>query len=308
MPHEVSVRTAHAGLASLLREWLDDARLALPRPVTLVVEVGPLPLSPSDSRDVFRQGNVAIRSGPPIHTVSLDWEPRLGRAVLAPQSTAANVIITEQGLQRENEMLRSFLLNVCILLVRRVGLHHVHAAALRDPHGRGWLLAGTSGSGKSTTTALFARHGWGIGTDDIAFLAEGAAPRVTDVVCWRERLALHDDAVVAVGPDGGTPLTARRKMGWFPEELGAEWLSRITPQVILFPGAEHGDTTSLTPIKGREAVTRLMRWSPWVALEADFADEHLQRLSQLASQARAFEVTLGRDLFDSPDRLLELVS
>ena len=307
MSHQVSVRTAHTGLASLLREWLDDARLVLPRPVTLVVDVGPLPLPPADTRDVFRQGRVAIRSGPPIQTVTLDWEPRLGRAVLAPESTTAHVIVTEQGLLLENELLRSFLLNVCILLVRRVGLHHVHAAALRDPQGRGWILAGTSGSGKSTTTALLARNGWAVGTDDIAFLAEGTAPKTTDIVCWRERLALHDDAVVAVGSDGGTALSSRRKTGWFPEELGAGWLSRVTPQFLLFPGAEHGDTTSLTPIKGRDAVTRLMRWSPWVALEADLADEHLLRLSQLASQARAFDITLGRDLFDSPNRLLELV-
>ena len=308
MSHEVSVRTAHAGLAARVRAWLDDARLTLPRQVTLVIDVGPLPMPPTDARDVFRQGRVAIRSGPPIQTVTLDWEPRLGRAVLAPDSTTAHVVVTEPSLEHENELLRSFLLNVCILLVRRVGLHHVHAAALRDPHGRGWMLAGTSGSGKSTTTALLARHGWSVGTDDIAFLAEGATPKTTDVVCWRERLALHDDAVVAVGPEGGTALESRRKTGWFPEELGTDWLPRVTPQVLLFPTAEHGDATSVTPIKGRDAVARLMRWSPWVALEADLADEHLLRLSQLASQARAFEVVLGRDLFDSPDRLLELIA
>ena len=308
MPHEVSVRTAHAGLAVVLREWLGDARLALPRPVSLVVDVGALPLPPSDARAVFRQGNVAIRSGPPVETVTLDWEPRLGRAVLAPQSTTAHVIVTEQGLLRENELLRSFLLNVCILLVRRVGLHHVHAAALRDPLGRGWMIAGESGAGKSTTAALLAREGWAVGTDDIAFFAEGSSPKSTDLVSWRERLALHDDAVVAVGPEGGTALATRRKTGWFPEELGTAWLSRITPQILLVPGATHGDVTTLTPLKGRDALARLMRWSPWVALEADLADEHLALMSHLASRVRAFDVALGRDLFDAPGRLLDLVS
>ena len=308
MPHEVSVRTTHAGLAARLRVWLGDARLALPRPVSLIVDVGPLPLPPTDSRDVFRQGNVAIRSGPPVETVTLDWEPRLGRAVLAPQSTTAHVVVTEQGLQRENELLRSFLLNVCILLVRRVGLHHAHAAALRDPRGRGWMLAGTSGSGKSTAAALLARHGWAVGTDDIAFLAEGSTPRSTDLVCWREHLALHDDAAAAVGSNGGAALTARRKTGWFPEELGAEWLSRVTPHVLLFPSGAHGDVSTCTPIKGRDALARLMRWSPWVALEADLADEHLLRMSHLVSQARAFDVELGRDLLHSPDLLLDLVA
>jgi predicted ATPase len=308
MTHGVSLRTSHPGVSALVGAWLADARLTLPRPVSLAIEVGPLPLPPADDRAVFRQGRVAIRSGPPAETVTLDWEPRLGRAVLAPQSATANVTITEQGLERSNELLRSFVLNVCILLVRRVGLHHVHGATLRDPGGRDWLLVGASGSGKSTTTALLAKQGWSVGTDDIAFLAAGDTPATVDVIAWRERLALHDDAVAATGHAGGTPLVSRRKTGWYAEDIGSAWVDRVTPAVLAFTHVSATAATAVAPIRAREAVSRLMRCSPWVALEADLADEHLALISRVATQARAFDVTLGRDLFDRPGLLLELVA
>lgn len=309
VPPEVTLRVRDPRLVALVREWLHDARLALPRSVTLSIDVvAALPFAAEDARDIFRQGRVLIRSGPPLQSVTLDWEPRLGRALLAPGSTHAHVVVTEAALARENELLRSFLLDTMILLLRRVGLHHVHAAALVDPLGRGWLLAGTSGSGKSTTTALLARHGWTVGTDDIAFVMAGDAPTTAQIACWRERLALRDDAVAAVGSHGGTALESRRKLGWFPEELGAPWIARVAPSFLLFPGMDHPDVTSVTPVRARDAITRLMRWSPWVALEADLADEHLELLARLARQTRAFDVTLGRDVLANPDRLLELVA
>ena len=308
MPHEVLLRVQHPRLGALVREWLADARLALPRPVTLTIDVGPLPLAAADDREIFRQGPVNIRSGPPIHTVTLEWEPRLGRALLAPGSTHAHVVVTEAAIDRENEMLRSFLLDTVILLLRRVGLHHVHGAALIDPLGRGWLLAGSSGAGKSTTTALLAMHGWTVGTDDIAFLMAGNTKDAVHVAAWHERLALHPSMAATIGVGGGTSLSARHKLGWYPEELGAPWTAQLAPAFLLFPGTEHPAMSSVTPIKARDAVTRLMKWSPWVALEADLADEHLGILSRLARQARTYDLTLGHDLFANPDRLLELVA
>ncbi len=308
MPTEVTLRVQHPRLASVVRDWLAGARLDLPRAVTLSVDVAPLPIAPADNREIFREGRVNIRSGPPIHTVTLDWEPRLGRAILAPGSTHAHVIITEAALERENELLRSFLLDVVILLLRRVGMHHVHAAALIDPKGRGWMFAGTTGSGKSTTTALLAKSGWTVGTDDIAFVMASTPPGSGVVACWRERLALREDSVIAAGAAVGTPLDARRKLGWFPEELGATWAPRVTPEFLLFPSHDHPETSTVVPIKPRDAITRLMRWSPWVALEADLADEHLALLALLAKQTRAFDIALGRDLFANPGRLLELVA
>lgn len=308
MLHEVRLSTTNPAVRALVGGWLDEARLVLPAPVELVIDVGPLPDAAPDSRPIFTQGRVVIHSGRPEETVAMEWGPGLGRTMLRPASTTAHVIITDEGLAQSNELLRSFLLNVCIFLVRRVGLHHVHGATLVDPNRRGWLLVGESGSGKSTTTVLLARNGWTVGTDDIAFLAAGATSDTTDMIAWRERLALRDDVVLATGNDGGTALSARHKTGWFAEELGTSWVSRVTPELIGFPTVGVTGTTSVSPLSARAALTRLMQCSPWVMLEPSLADEHLGLMSRLVQQARAFEMTLGRDIFDHPELLLEQVA
>ncbi len=310
MSHEVALRTSHPVVQALVSTWITDARLEVPRPVTLVIDVGPLPEATHDPEIVFRHGRMAVHRGPGAGTLTLDW-PGFGVAVLELGSTTAHVTITEAGLERTNELLRAFLLTVGIVLVRRAGLHHVHGATLQDPQKRGWLIAGTSGSGKSTTTALMARNGWSVGTDDIAFITAGDAEHTTDVVAWREQLALLEDAVVATGHSGGTALAARGKngkTGWFVEDLGTKWVARITPEVLLFPAVRADSPTVLTPIRSRDALGRLMQFSAWVALEADLADEHLQLMTQLVKQSRAFDLSLGRDLFERPDMLLDVLA
>lgn len=307
MPHEVTLRTSNQTVQALVGAWLADARFAIPRSVALVIDVAPLPEPVADSRSVFRAGRVEIRTRGVTENAVFDWGPGLGHAVIEPGSTKARVTITEAALERPNELLRSFLLNVCILLVRRVGLHHVHAATLRDPLGRGWLLVGTSGSGKSTTTALLARHGWGMGTDDCAFLTASGTPSTTDVIAWRERLALRGDSATTFGQDGGTTLADRGKTGWFAEELGSTWVPRVTPAIVAFTSVIADAPSSVAPIRAKEALSRLMLCSPWVALEADVADEHLGLMARLVEQARCIALSLGRDLFERPDLLLELV-
>lgn len=307
MPSTLRLRTNDPVIEQRVGEWLRDSRLALPAPVDLDVQVGALPEIPPDLRPVYTQGRVASRSGAATDPVTLEWGPGLGYALLEPGSTTARVWVTNAGVALFEELCRAFLLNVCVFLVRRAGLHHVHGATLSDPLGNGWLLVGDSGSGKSTTTVLLARTGWRVGTDDIAFLTAGHTPGRTDMIGWRERLALRHDAAAIMANEGGVALDSRRKTGWFAEELGAGWVGRITPKIIGFTRLGT-TTTSAAPVSARDALTRIMQCSPWVMLEANLADEHLGLMSALVAQARSYEITLGKDLFARPDILLEQVA
>ena len=310
MSFGVSLVVPHAGARALVSDWLCEARLDLPRSVTLALDVAPIDPPTRDRRSVFGQGAVSIRDTRSADGLELHWRDgdcELGYAMLPTSSTIARVTVSDAGLARASELRRSFLLNVFILLFRRVGLHHVHTATVRDPFGRGWMLAGPSGSGKSTTAALLARHGWDVGTDDIAFLTTSARDTETEVVSWRERLALRDDVVAAAGWSEGTALGARRKTGWFPEELDATWVSRVTPLVLAFLNATSDGRTTAKPLGARETLSALMRCSPWVTLDPTLADEHLHLMARLATQVKACAVTVGPDLFDQPDLLLELV-
>jgi hypothetical protein len=306
MSHPITLETTHPQAAALVSEWLETARLELPSPLTLRIDVAPLEPLPSGTTFNFHQGNVQIRSAGPDMPVAFEWGPGIGRCLLGATATTAHVTIEERAFERPNELLRTFLMLVCTFLLRRIGYHHIHSAILLSPSGTGLMLVGRSGSGKSTTTALLAQKGWQVGTDDIAFMVAGERPGTTDIVPWRERLALHGDSAEVIGHGDSTDLAARGKRGWFVEQLGSTWVQRVTPELIVLPTSSPVEPTSVRPLRPTQALARIMPSSPWVTLEATYATEHLDLLTRLVTQSRTFEATVGRDLFDRPEILPEL--
>ena len=289
-----------------LAAWLDATGLEPPGDLTLDVRVGNPASASSDARLAFRQPGVVVRSGPPEGGVRLWWEVAPAVAEIAPGASVARVTLSSAAAKQLACCAGTFLTTVLIFLLRRAGWHHVHAATAIDPEdGRGWLLAGNAAAGKSTTAALLATRGWAVGTDDLAFLISGAA-RVAAAAC-RAPIALRDGGRRLLQRIDGIPLAEREKFAFWPEDLGGVWAPRIEPDVILFPSIGDGHTTA-TALGQREALAGLVRWSAWVVLEPELAQPHLDLLGALARQARAYRVTLGRDLFANPDRLAELVA
>lgn len=296
-------------MQSTIRDWLDQARLDPPGPLTLSVEVGdPLPVDDL-GRAVFEQPEVVVRAGAGGAStgVRIEWEAAPAVAELASCGTTARVTLSAAAVARMDECLRTFLLTVLIFLLRRRGWHHIHAATALDPAGRGWLIAGDTHSGKSTTAALLASCGWGVGTDDITFLTRTAAG--VNALAFREPIALRPGGYRLLRRDGALLLPGRRKVGYWPEDLGGRWIPQVEPRVILFTSVPQGNAvTEAQPLPRREALAELIRWSAWVILEPEFAQHHLELLAGLARQAQSYRVTLGRDLFSRPDRLAELVA
>lgn len=302
-PSAVRVACAEPRLRRSLQAWLDGSRLAPPSTLTLNVHVvEALPAEPLGAV-VFRQPMVEMRAGPPGAGLHVSWTSAPAVATLLPGSTAATVFLSKAAVARLDECLRSFLLTVLIFLLRRVGWHHIHAAAATDPFGRGWLIVGDTRCGKSTTVALLGALGWPVATDDVAFLAD-AGDR-TAVVGYRAPIALRDDVFRLVRRNGGTVLPKRGKVGYWAEELGSRWIPMVEPDILLFTSIGTPNTR-IEPIPAAQALSQLVRCSAWVAVEPELAEEHLGLITRLARQARRYRVCLGRDLFDQPQRLAEL--
>jgi hypothetical protein len=106
---------------------------------------------------------------------------------------------------------------------------------------------------------------------------------------------------------GGRLHERRNKTTFDVEELGGRWVSEVRPDILVFPTVGQG-TSEAEPVRRIEALGELIRWSAWVLLEPDLAQDHLNLLSELVEQAQCFRVTLGRDLFTHPTRLAELIS
>jgi hypothetical protein len=309
MTTAISVDCPHADIAAAVRAWLAQGRLEPRSPITLAIQIGDPALLGSDRRRAFRQPGVVVRAGPPLGGVRIAWEAAPAVADLPPGATMARVVLSAAAAARIDECLRTFFLPVLVLLLRRAGWHHIHAAVALDRRERGWLIAGNAQAGKSTTAALLASCGWGVGTDDVSFLAGHG--RGVSAIAYRTPIALRPGGHRLLGPvaAAGVLLPERRKVGYWPEELGGRWVARVEPEVILFTSVGSGGAvTRAEPLAQREALIELIRWSAWVILEPELADEHLALLTALARQARSYRVTLGRDLFARPARLGELVA
>jgi len=268
----------------------------------LSVSVSDKPPVGPDTREILRQPTVAIQAGPPLGTVRVQWERAPAVAVIHQTLPHAAIWMSPAAVSNLREAERSFLLVVLVFVLRRLGWYHVHGATFIDPSGRGWLLPGSSRSGKSTTTALLASRGWEVGTDDIGFLVNRGSAVAT--LGFHSRIALRSGALELLRLGDGLLLAHRRKEGFSPEELGGTWVPEVIPRVIAFPRI--GERTSMALMAPGESLSSLVKWSHWVLYEPVHSQEHLDALGRVAAQARCYDLTLGPDLFDNPDLLLEL--
>jgi len=306
----ISITCNDDAIGRWLEEWLAAMRLEPPAPLTIAVHVGDLaPQDDGDARTPFLQPQLEIRSGPPQGDVRIRWLAAPARAVIAPGGRTAVVEIGPEALADRERLAQLFLTAVLIFLLRRAGWHHVHAAIARDPKGRDWLFAGNAQSGKSTTAALLSTWGWAVGSDDITFLVQsggGGSGDSVEAVAQRAPIALRPAGFALLGLSGGAAARGGRKTAFFPEELGGSWAARVTPRIIILPRIE-GDVTRAEPVRAREALVELVRWSAWVALEPALAQEHLDLLNALARQARCYRLALAPDIFARRDLLMELI-
>lgn len=294
------ISSNHPAFESAVMEWLRESRMPLPAGLRLHLDVVDQVDPVDDPREVFTQGDVDIRAGGPLGWVHLTWRTAPARARIEADRPHAMVQVSREAAGRLELMLSGFLLITLIFLWKRDGRYHVHAGTAVDPEGRGWMLIGNSCSGKSTTTALLATRGWQVSTDDIAFLEAGGARAA--VLGFRSRIALRPGGFDLVGKAGGTPLQRRGKTGFWPEELGATWVQRVEPEIVVFTSVG-GDRTSMTPASPAEIMRELLQWSMWVLFEPTAAQEHLDLLSRLGRQARCYKAVLGPDLFSAPRAL-----
>jgi hypothetical protein len=304
IPQGIVVQCPDPAVRVALEAWLAGQRLSVPSRLVLNVQVSELEPPPLDEI-AFEQPEVRFGPGPEGRGLRVVWDHAPAFADLPAGATVASVHLSPKAVDRLDRCTRTFLPAVVILLLRRIGWYHLHAATAIDPGGQGWVVTGNANAGKSTTAALLAASGWRVGTDDAAFLACGTDRVVVHTT--HAPIALREGGRRLLAKAGGIVLPDRGKIGFWPEDLGGVWTPLVSPDIVIFPTVGRTRTTA-QPIARAEALAELVRWSAWVMLEPDLAQAHLDVLTQLAGQARCYRVTLGRDLFARPNRLIELVT
>jgi len=210
----------------------------------------------------------------------------------------------------------------------RLGWPPLHAAALCPPPDApqtgGVLLVGPSGSGKSTLTAGLVQRGWQCVSDDQVVVAPSSLPRVgrlspTLRLCpdaWARlglqhaafsasasRVPLADRSPAAPAEKWSVPLAA---MDAYSPARTAAW---AVPRHVIRVGIADAPTSRLVSCRATRLLPALLSQSlPPAVLPTAAATAQTQRFGTLLRHADGFELTAGRDLYEAPGRLADLLS
>ena len=241
----------------------------------------------------------------------VDASDHIGRTCLTHRHAEAQLwvesgrLVRGDGYDAASATVRHELARVgAIVRLRQRGRYLVHAAGVVDPMGRAWVLAGDSGSGKSTLAYALARRGWTVLGDDGVLMERDAAGVIAHP--WREPLRVSQrlDATfpeLAAGKHESILGDPRRR-------VAVRVLQGCSAPVVAIVLVERAAAFAITSAGPVSALAALVRQSPWVILDDEYARPHLDLLRHAAAQpVFRLKHTLA-ELRSLPDVLLGVVS
>lgn len=164
-----------------------------------------------------------------------------------------------------------------IVRLRERGRYYLHASGAVDPSGRAWILTGDTGSGKSTLAFALSQSGWTVLGDD------GVIVQVGDRVvahAWREPLRVSLGLMprypsLAQVREQPLPSDERRRV---PVTAAAASNAPVTGVLLLQQSSVH----RLERASPGDALSAIVRQSPWVMLGDAVAPSHYRALHRIA--------------------------
>ena len=193
-----------------------------------------------------------------------------------------------------------FLLPLSELLASR-GLHMIHAAAL-ERNGRGVMIPGLSGSGKTTCCISLIRAGYRCLSDDKPFL-RGNGSRI-ELLAFPERIDVTE-RTISFFPELGAALqgdltTGHRKKQFHPEALYPGSTAETgQPDLILFPQISGESKSRLEKLSKIRALETLLPHT-LVVLDPELSECRFDLLARLVEGAECYTLHFGHDVLDLP--------
>jgi len=265
------------------------------------------PHIPGSAREAFRaEGFAVLENGSECFVTD-------GESVfhLRPEQGDGAAYLAESFYSKPALLQANFWAYGLMKLFRQKGLYALHGAGLVSPNKAGVIITGPCGSGKSTLSIGLIRAGWGYLSDDALLLRD--VNNTVEILALRKSFYVDEDNVQryqdlspgAVVPDsiGGQ----RRKLA-LHESHPDQYASRVTASLLVFPRIVPHATSTLKPLTGAAALTRLLAESGGQLFDRNSMSQHLQILKRLIDQTRAFELHSGQDLHRDPSKLATLLA
>ncbi len=198
-----------------------------------------------------------------------------------------------------------------VLALRWRGLFHLHAGGLVAPGGRGILVAGGAGAGKSTLTLALLEAGCAYLGDDAVFLSvrgdEASVLSLPRPFHVAPRTAEAFPRVAALLSDL-LPTGDKRRLDPRLAWPGLERSSMRAPSLLLLPHVSGGAVTTVEPLSSADALGALIESSMLVVVdELPRQREHMEVLRGVSDGMRAWRVESGLDLLARPEATVERI-
>jgi hypothetical protein len=223
-----------------------------------------------------------------------------------PRGLAEGYLVEPEAMHSDIRM--SFLHFALVELLKQHGLYTIHAAAM-EKGGRGVLISGASGRGKTTCCVSLLRAGYRCLSDDHPLLRETADG--FEVLSFPVKIDVTEQTVQffeELRQANGKLHPGVRKQYFYAEELFPDSeADSCRPAVILFPRVVDAPTSHLEPLPRGRALEELMRQGMLV-LDREVARRQFHSFSRLIAQTPCYRLHFGEDFLALPQlvgRLLD---
>ena len=178
-----------------------------------------------------------------------------------------------------------------ILRLRQHNRFYVHASGVVNRQGSAFIFVGESGSGKSTLAFALARQGWSMLGDDGVVLEP-----LDDTILvhgWRSH-SLISSSLSSTFPElrgRESEAMAGDERERIPLDIPHVGHARLGAMVFIRRGANG----SLRKCGQSDALTALIRQSPWVLIGDASSNEHFGALGRIAGLVPSFEFVHGHN-------------
>lgn len=208
-------------------------------------------------------------------------------------------------------ILQHFFLGGLCLLLRTCGRFLFHAAGLKH-NGKGYLILGKSGAGKSTTTLSLVGQGWKYLGDDALLLYQADSHirafgipvnfKADDQTIDRLFKNINENLAIKIAHDANFPYFSKRYLmidKLYPNQFKAHCI----PNFLLFTQPTSQERSELALVRKSEALKGVIEASPHFSLDPN----HVELLSALVRQTTAYQLLAGKDVFENPRGFEELL-
>ncbi len=197
--------------------------------------------------------------------------------------------------------IRSVFVGVSLFeLLRWKGLYVIHAVAL-ERFGKGILIAGPPGLGKTTASLPLLRAGYGFISDDYPFLREKG--NSVELLTFQDRIDVRENTIDLFPELAGIPFTPRprtRKFSFSTTELFPKAkVNGCEAHILLFPQMVSGKPSYLEPMPKHRVLKELLPQGLLIH-DKELAKRQFRVYTKLVETTTAYQLYSGNDLRELP--------